>query len=195
MLFSLSQEVAQGLGAEQAPPTVTTIFAKFNMKGGLVREIRVLQKTLFSKLKRAVCECEALRADEVCVFFEGKELLPGQRPRDVDMRSGAVVSVIERELVYATREAAGSGTSRMLQGCELMMTVGRVVEITGAASPQALVEAIEGPGWITATPKFRQLARDFYGHGDAAAAEDDDLPLSKRKELHQAKRRRTNAQN
>jgi len=85
-------------------PRVTTFFAKFNMRDGLVREIRMSSNTPFSKLKRALCEIEGLSVDEVCVFFEGKELQADQRTGDVEMHNGAVLSVIERKLVYATLE-------------------------------------------------------------------------------------------
>lgn len=198
MLLSLSQEAAQGLCAEApAPaPAVTTIFAKYNMKGGRVREIRLLPKTLFSKLKRALCACEQLRAEDVCVFFEGRELLPEQRPRDVEMHSGAVVSVIQRGLVYAALEPApaSSGVALEPQDCLFAMTVQKFAATTGAASSQALVDLIERPGWIQATPKFRQLAREFYGEDVAVspAAEDseDEVPLARLKDVREAKRLR-----
>jgi hypothetical protein len=104
----LSPEASQGPPGERAPrrlpSTETTFFAKFNMRDGLVREIRMSSNTPFYKLKRALCEREGLSVDEVCVFFEGKELQADQRTGDVEMRNGAVVSFIERKLVYPTLE-------------------------------------------------------------------------------------------
>jgi hypothetical protein len=91
---------------------VTTFFAKFNMRDGLVREIRMSSNTPFSKLKRALCEVEGLSVDEVCVFFEGKELQADQRTGDVEMHNGAVLSVIERKLVYATLEPSTPRAAR-----------------------------------------------------------------------------------
>ena len=100
----LAPEVSPGPPAEKAPRTETTFSAKFNMRDGLVRQIRMSSNTPFSKLKRALCEIEGLSVDEVCVFFEGKELQADQRTGDVEMHNGAVLSVIERKLVYATLE-------------------------------------------------------------------------------------------
>ncbi len=61
-------------------------------------------------------------------------------------------------------------------------------QITGAASSQALINAIEEPGWIKATPKLVQLAREFYGDRDllppAAPDESEDkVPLAMLKEV------------
>lgn len=202
MLFSLSQEASQGLPAEKARPTGTVLFVKFNMQGGLVKEIRLQAKTPFWKLKRAVCQMQDLRADDVCLFFGGKELLPDQRTSDAEMHNGAVVSVIERKLVYATLEPAGqsSRVPRMLQGADFTTTLDKVVRITGAASSQALIDAIEEPGWIKATPKLVQLAGEFYGDREllppaAPDESEDEVPLAMLKEVREGKRRRTNLQN
>jgi hypothetical protein len=100
----LSPESSKGLPGEKAPRTETTFFAKFNMSDWLVREIRMSSNTLFYKLNRALCEREGLSVDEVCVFFEGKELQADQRTGDVEMHNDAVVSFIERKLVYPTLE-------------------------------------------------------------------------------------------
>ncbi|NBW88339.1 MAG: hypothetical protein EBR51_00225, partial [Gammaproteobacteria bacterium] len=83
MLFSLAEDAAPRAAARAAPAQAAlTIFARFAMKGGREREVLVLPTTRFSKLKRGLCACEQLRAEDVCVFFEGRELQPGQRPCD-----------------------------------------------------------------------------------------------------------------
>jgi hypothetical protein len=53
---------------------------------------------------------------------------------------------------------------------------------------------MEAPGWIHATPKLRQLIRDFYG--DPADAEDseDDVPLARVNAAREEKRRRVGVQ-
>jgi hypothetical protein len=63
-----------------------------------------------------------------------------------------------------------------------------------------LIDAIEEPGWIKATPKLVQLARVFYGDRDLlppAAPDDseDEVPLAMLKEVREGKHRRTNVQN
>jgi hypothetical protein len=205
MMISLSLEASHQFLVETVKRTITTIFAKFTMKGGLVREIRLSSKTRFSKLMRSVCEVEGLNVDEVCFFFEGKQLEPDQATSDVEMYNGAVVSVLERKLVYASLESAGqsSGPSRIQESREQLAiytleaagcaTVAQAVQITGASSSQALVDAMEAPGWIHATPKLRQLIRDFYGdpksHADAEESEDD-VPLARINTVREEKRRR-----
>lgn len=89
MLLSLAEDAAPRAAARAAPAApaqaALTIFARFAMKGGREREVLVLPTTRFSKLKRGLCACEHLRAEDVCVFFEGRELQPAQRPCDVGM--------------------------------------------------------------------------------------------------------------
>jgi hypothetical protein len=206
MLLSLSLEASHQFHAEKAKRTISTIFAKSTMKGGIVREIRLSSKARFSKLMASVCECEGLNADEVCFFFEGKQLEPDQVTSDVDMHNGAVVSVVARKLVYASLEPPwqSSGPSRIEESREQLAiytleaagcaTAAQAVQITGASSGQALVDAMEAPGWIHATPKLRQLIRDFYG--DPADAEDseDDVPLARVNAAREEKRRRVGVQ-
>jgi hypothetical protein len=206
MLLSLSLEASHQFPVEKAKRTISTIFAKFTMKGGIVREIRLSSKARFSKLMASVCECEGLNADEVCFFFEGKQLEPDQVTSDVDMHNGAVVSVVARKLVYASLEPPwqSSGPSRIEESREQLAiytleaagcaTAAQAGQITGASSSQALVAAMEAPGWIHATPKLRQLIRDFYG--DPADAEDseDDVPLARVNAAREEKRRRVGVQ-
>ena len=209
MLFSLSLEASHQFPVEKAKRTISTIFARFTMKGGIVREIRLSSKARFSKLMASVCECEGLNADEVCFFFEGKQLEPDQVTSDVDMHNGAVVSVVARKLVYASPESAwqSSGPSRIEESREQLAiytleaagcaTAAQAVQITGASSSQALVDAMEAPGWIHATPKLRQLIRDFYGDprspADAEESEDD-VPLARITAVREEKRRRVGVQ-
>jgi len=206
MLLSLSLEASHQFPVEKAKRTISTIFAKSTMKGGIVREIRLSSKARFSKLMASVCECEGLNADEVCFFFEGKQLEPDQVTSDVDMHNGAVVSVVARKLVYASLEPPwqSSGPSRIEESREQLAiytleaagcaTAAQAGQITGASSSQALVAAMEAPGWIHATPKLRQLIRDFYG--DPADAEDseDDVPLARVNAAREEKRRRVGVQ-
>jgi hypothetical protein len=206
MLLSLSLEASHQFPVEKAKRTISTIFAKSTMKGGIVREIRLSSKARFSKLMASVCECEGLNADEVCFFFEGKQLEPDQVTSDVDMHNGAVVSVVARKLVYASPESAwqSSGPSRIEESREQLAiytleaagcaTAAQAGQITGASSSQALVAAMEAPGWIHSTPKLRQLIRDFYG--DPADAEDseDDVPLARVNAAREEKRRRVGVQ-
>ena len=174
--------------------TISTIFAKFAMKGGLVREIRLSSKTRFSNLMASVCECQGLNADKVCFFFEGKQLEPDQVTSDVEMYNGAVVSVIAWKLVYDSLDSSwqSSGPSRIQESREQLViytleeagcvTVAQAVQITGASSSQALVDAMEASGWIHATPKLRQLIRDFYGDPRSPAdteESEDDVPLAR----------------
>ena len=209
MLLSLSLEASHQFPVEKAKRTISTIFAKFTMKGGIVREIRLSSKSRFSKLMASVCECEGLNADEVCFFFEGKQLEPDQVTSDVDMHNGAVVSVVARKLVYASLEPPwqSSGPSRIEESREQLAiytleaagcaTAAQAVQITGASSGQSLVDAMEAPGWIHATPKLRQLIRDFYGDPRSPAdAEDseDDVPLARVNAAREEKRRRVGVQ-
>jgi hypothetical protein len=113
-----SPEASQGSPRERAPRTLITFSVKFNMRDGLVRRIRMSSNTPFSKLKRALCEMEGLSADEVCVFFEGKELQADQRTGDVEMHNGAAVSVIERTLVYPTLEPSAPRAAPPAQDSE-----------------------------------------------------------------------------
>ena len=209
MLLSLSLEASHQFPVEKAKRTISTIFARFTMKGGIVREIRLNSKARFSKLMASVCECEGLNADEVCFFFEGKQLEPDQVTSDVEMYNGAVVSVIAWTLVYDSLDSSwqSSGPSRIQESREQLViytleeagcvTVAQAVQITGASSSQALVDAMEAPGWIHATPKLRQLIRDFYGDprspADAEESEDD-VPLARITAVREEKRRRVGVQ-
>jgi hypothetical protein len=205
MLLSLSLEASHQFPVEKAKRTISTIFAKLNTKGGLVREIRLSSKARFSQLIASVCECEGLNAHEVCFFFEGKQLESDQVTSDVDMHNGAVVSVVARKLVYASLESTwqSSSPSRMQESREQLAiytleaagcaTAAQAVQITGASSSQAMLDAMEAPGWIHATPKLRQLIRDFYGDPRSPAdtgESEDDVPLARLTAAREEKRRR-----
>ena len=64
MLFSLSKEASQKLRTEN-DRKLTDVFIKFAMKDGLVKQIRVCDRTQFYKLKRVVCCCVELDPDDV----------------------------------------------------------------------------------------------------------------------------------
>jgi len=193
MHFSLSKEASQKLRTEKSDRKLTNVFVKFAVKGGLVKQIRVCDRTQFYKLKRVVCCSVELDPDAVCFLFEGRELEPLHRTYDVNMRDGAVVVVLERSLLHPTIDSvlqdlvmqqaasklldaaegaasgAGSGAAGAASGA-----AGAASGAAGAASgaalsrakdPEAILAAVEHEGWVKATPKLQTLVRDFCGYG------------------------------
>jgi hypothetical protein len=217
MLFSLSQEASQKLRVDKNDLQMTNVFVKFSMKAGLVKQIRVCDRTQFYKFKRIVCCCADVDPDDVCFLFEGRELEPLHRRLDVNMRDGAVVVVLERSLVHPTvdsvlqdlatqqrapqqrapqqrapqQRAPQQAASTLPRGAEGAARPGP--QLARAQDPEAILAAVEHEGWVKATPKLETLVRDFCGYGappqqDLDEDLDEDLPLSARK--HAPKRRR-----
>ena len=102
MLFSLAREASQEVPGERRK---MTIFAALDVQDWPVREIRLSSRSRFWKVKAGVCALAGLRADDVCLIFEGRELLADQRPCDVEMYDGAVVSVAARARAGARARA------------------------------------------------------------------------------------------
>lgn len=215
MHFSLSKEASQKLRTEKSDRKLTNVFVKFAVKGGLVKQIRVCDRTQFYKLKRVVCCSVELDPDAVCFLFEGRELEPLHRTYDVNMRDGAVVVVLERSLLHPTIDSVlqdlvmQQAASKLLDAAEGAAS-GAGAGAAGAASgaalsrakdPEAILAAVEHEGWVKATPKLQTLVRDFCGYGappqqdinedlNADLGEDlgEDLPLSARKHAHKRRR-------
>jgi hypothetical protein len=113
------------------------------------------------------------------------------------MDNDAVVSVIEQQLVYGTREsntlpaavnAALNGKLRNSMSADspgkLLMdalertgwlTADQVADIAAASSKKELVDAMERPGWFTATPRFRLVMRKLFNDDTPASESEDPL--------------------
>ena len=218
MHFSLSKEASQKLRTEKSDRKLTNVFVKFAVKGGLVKQIRVCDRTQFYKLKRVVCCSVELDPDAVCFLFEGRELEPLHRTYDVNMRDGAVVVVLERSLLHPTIDSVlqdlvtQQAASKLLDAAKGAASgagagaAGAASGAAGAASgaalsrakdPEAILAAVEHEGWVKATPKLQTLVRDFCGYGappqqdineDLGEDLGEDLPLSARKHAHKRRR-------
>jgi len=189
MHFALAREASQKLRTEKSDRKLTNVFVKFAVKGGLVKQIRVCDRTQFHKFKRLVCCSVELDPDAVCFLFEGRELEPLHRTYDVNMRDGAVVVVLERALVHPTIDSV----LQDLAAQQAAPAAPAPAAPPRARDPEALLAAVEHQGWVKATPKLQTLVRDFCGYGapprqELAEDPDDDLPLSARR--HARKRMR-----
>jgi len=200
MHFALSREASQKLRTEKSDRKLTNVFVKFAVKGGLVKQIRVCDRTQFYKFKRLVCSSVELDPDAVCFLFEGRELEPLHRTYDVNMRDGAVVVVLERALLHPTIDSVLQDLATQ-QAASMLLDAAGAAGAAGASGalpapapaalprtrdPEAILAAVEHEGWVKATPKLQTLVRDFCGYGappqqELAADLDDDLPLSARK--------------
>jgi hypothetical protein len=84
---------------KQERPTIN-LFFKFAIREGFVKQVHMYERTQFAKAKRVVCSYIGLEPADVCFLFQGRELEPHHRSRDVNMPDGAVVLVLDRSVVH-----------------------------------------------------------------------------------------------